>query len=166
MNVAPWIFGALGLAVWASLVGPMAPADAVLGLVVVWSAWAVYRRFSDLTAPLSPQRAGPRAWRLTRYFLGYVAPEVLMSTLRVFAKVLSPRLRLRPAITAVEVPGCSRSSIILLAYGISLTPGQQLVAIDEARRMLYIHTIDAPDPEAVRQRILAIYKRYLEEEDR
>ncbi|MFP5503487.1 MAG: Na+/H+ antiporter subunit E, partial [Candidatus Sericytochromatia bacterium] len=99
MNLAPWLFGVLGLAVWAALVGPMAPADAVLGVLVVWSAWVVYRRFSDLTSPLPPRLAAQRAWRLTRYFVGYVAPEVFMSTLRVFSKVLSPRLHLRPAIT-------------------------------------------------------------------
>lgn len=164
MNVALLLFWAIGFVVWVSLVGHLTAADAVLGVLVVGSAWAVYQRFSDFTQPLSARAAGPRAWRITRYFVAYVAPEVLASTLRVFSKVLAPRLRLRPAITAVAVPGCTRTSIILLAYGVSLTPGQQIVAIDEERRVLYIHTIDAPDSEAVRARILGVYRRYLEEE--
>lgn len=163
MNAAMLLFFAAGLAVWWALVGRLTPVDAVLGALVVASAWAVSTRLSDFAAPLPMAAAWPWVGRVVRYFLGYVAGEVVISTWRVTAKVLSPRLDMHPAIVAVAVPGRSRLGLLLLAYGISLTPGQQIVAVDEARRVLYVHTTDAPDPEGARQRILAVYRRYLEE---
>ncbi|MNY73739.1 putative monovalent cation/H+ antiporter subunit E [compost metagenome] len=63
----------------------------------------------------------------------------------------------------MRLPEASRAALILLAYGISLTPGQLIVDIDSEAHVLYVHLLDAADPEEARQEILALYARYLKE---
>lgn len=159
MSHSPWLFLVLGMGLWLGLAGRAGAIDLALGAPVVLSAWWLYRSVSD-----PPQREGvPPLGAVLRYVIRYVAPEVLRSTYRVFRKALSPALALSPAIVAVQVPGASRADLILLAYGISLTPGQQIVKIDEEARTLYVHAMEAPDPDALTTHILAVYHRYLEE---
>ncbi|MOA63001.1 Na(+)/H(+) antiporter subunit E [compost metagenome] len=63
----------------------------------------------------------------------------------------------------MHIPEATRAGLILLAYGISLTPGEQIIDVDDERRILYVHSLDAPDPEAMRARILNQYDRYIKE---
>lgn len=161
-DVSFWWFALPVSGMWVAMVGRVGWADAVMGLMVVSSAWLIFRRLADFEVGIPRARAGSWLWGIGRYLLGYVAPEVVRSTFRVFGKVIAPRLELRPAILAVRVPSGSPAVLILLAYGISLTPGQQLVDLDETEHVLYVHFLDAPDPEAARQRILDLYHRFLE----
>ncbi len=161
-NAAFWCFALLMAAMWFGMVGRATIPDIGWGALVVATAWLVFRRMSDFPLSLPPGRAGPWLRALAAYLFGYVALESVRSTFRVFAKVLDPQLDLQPAILAVPVPGASRAGLILLAYGISLTPGQQLVDLDEEARVLYVHFLDAPDLEEARRSILDFYHRYLE----
>lgn len=163
MNLAFWVFMTLGFGIWFALIGRFGPADALLGALVVFSAWGILTRLSELTLFIPPARALPWFKGVGGYLFGYVSLDMVRSTFRVFRKVLSPELRIAPAILAVPVPGASRSALILLGYGIALTPGQQIVAIDEARSTLYVHFLDAPDPEAAIEALQALYCRYLKE---
>lgn len=150
-------------AVWFALVGRFTVADAVYGTLVIASAWGLYLLTADPPAPgpLSGWRWGLCAFR---FFGLYVGPEMVRSTLRVFRKVLSPALDLEPSLAQVALPGASRATLLALAYGLSLTPGQQVVGIDEDRCLLYIHTMDEPDPEAVRRQIWGLQQRFFKEE--
>lgn len=163
MNLAPWIFMALGFGVFFALIGRFSPADALIGAIVVFSAWGILTRLSELTLVVPLRRALPWFKGVGGYLFGYVSLDMVRSTFRVFRKVLSPEIHIAPAILAVPVPGASRSALILLGYGIALTPGQQIVAIDEARSTLYVHFLDAPDPEAAIEALLALYSHYLKE---
>lgn len=158
MRHRPWLFLLLAMGLWLGLVGRVTAADALLGLPVILSAWWLYHRVSD---PLA-HGISPSLPTVGRYMLLYVAPEVLRSTYRVFRKVLTPDLGLSPAIVKVEVPQATQTSLILLAYGISLTPGQQIIAIDEQTRTMYVHALDAPDPDAVSEEIAAVHRRFFE----
>lgn len=161
-DVSFWWFALPVAGMWFAMVGRAGAADSVMGLAVVSSAWLIFRRLADFDVRVPRARAWIWLWGISRYLAGYVAPEVVRSTFRVFGKVVAPRLDLQPAILAVPIPSSSPAVLILLAYGISLTPGQQLVAIDEAEHVLYVHFLDAPDPEEARREILALYHRYLE----
>ncbi|MNS04266.1 Na(+)/H(+) antiporter subunit E [compost metagenome] len=163
MNVAGAVYVVLGFAVWYALIGRMGPVDAVFGGLVVGSSWLLYRRVSELPNHVPVGRV--RVWLvgLVRYLVVYVGLDMIRSTARVFTKVLQPPDKLAPAIVAVHLPEASRAGLIVLAYGIALTPGEMIVDIDEERRMVYVHSIDAPDPEALRARILGQYERYIKE---
>lgn len=163
MNIGFALFLLLGGGVFFALVGPPGPRDVLYGALVVLSAWGILARLSE--RPLRvPAHAAP-TWLMgvTRYLLGYVSLDMVRSTFRVFRKVLAPRIAIAPAILAIPLPEASPSALMLIAYGIALTPGQQIVAIDEARKILYIHFLDAPDPQAAKEAVQALYRRYLEE---
>lgn len=163
MNLAAVLFFGLGLGVWFGLVGQAAPTDVALGALVVASAWGLLQRASAPRLVIGPRRWRAWVFGVGRYLFGHVSLEVVRSTLRVFGKVVRPTLHLSPAIVAVEVPGVTRAGLILLAYGIALTPGELIVDVDEDRGVLYVHAIDAPDPDALRARILGVYERYIKE---
>lgn len=148
--------------VWLALAGVPSGAEVVMAILVVWSGWWLFDRILDRPAPVS-LRFGPRLIiGLIRYLGGSVLPDMLQSTWQVFRIVLRDQPAIRPAIVAVTIPQASLPMLTLLAYGIALTPGQQVVAFDEARHTLYIHAIHAPDPDALRTQVLTTYRDYLE----
>lgn len=163
MNYAYLVFLALGLIGWYALIGRLGPVDLAFGLAVVTSSWLLYQRLSELPNRIPPGKF--RVWLVgvVRYLVIYVGWDMVRSAARVFAKVLQPRIEVSPAIIAVHIPEASRAGLILLAYGISLTPGEQIIDVDDERRILYVHSLDAPDPEAMRARILSQYDRYIKE---
>ncbi|HEY9898567.1 MAG TPA: Na+/H+ antiporter subunit E [Pantanalinema sp.] len=163
MNVAFLLFSSAALLVWFALIGRADVPEWCLGAPVVLSAWGITQRLVDAPLRLAPSRALPWLRGAVGYLLGFVAPEIPRATLRVFAKVVRPRQDVQSAIIAVRLPEASRAALILLAYGISLTPGQLIVDIDSEAHVLYVHILDAADPEAARQEILALYARYLKE---
>ncbi|MNK73909.1 Na(+)/H(+) antiporter subunit E [compost metagenome] len=163
MNTGFWLFAVLGAGVWFALVGQVGVRECIYGAIVVLSAWGILTRLSELELVLPPHHALSWLKGVGGYLLGYVSMDMVRSTFRVFRKVLSPRIEIAPAILAVPVPDAPRAALILLAYGIALTPGQQIVAIDEANSTLYVHFLDAPDPEAAREAVQDLYCRYLKE---
>lgn len=163
MSVAFGLFALVGGATWFALVGRAGPAEWIWGVPVVLSAWWLLVRTAEFELRLDARRG----WRMARgvgaYLACHVAPEVLRSTWEIARKVLRRRIAVQPAILAVHLPEATPGSLLVLAYGISLTPSQLIVAIDEERRVLYVHTFDVPDPEAVAAAIRQTFDRYLKE---
>ena len=79
--------------------------------------------------------------------------ELLLSAIAVIRATLSPRLELRPGIVAVPLRLRSAAGITLLADMVTLTPGTTALHLSQDRRILYVHAMDAADPEAVRRSI-------------
>lgn len=158
MSVARYLFFVFAFAMWLGLVGRVGWVDVAQGLPVVLSAWWIFGRATRDDVP------GPDVrWllRASRFLVMHVVPDMLRSTARVFGSVLSPHLVVCPAIVRVPLPEGRPEDLILFAYSIALTPGQQIIAVDEQERVLFIHMSDALDPDAERRAILAIYDRYL-----
>jgi multisubunit Na+/H+ antiporter MnhE subunit len=158
MNMAPWLFFVSASLMWLALIGRAGWLDLAQGLPVVLSAWWLFRRATR------GGHSGPGPdWVLkaARFLVLHVVPDMVRSTARVVGKVLEPRISVSPAIVRVPLPDGAPEDLILFAYSIALTPGQQIIAVDEQPRVLYVHITDAPDPDAERLAILAIYDRYL-----
>jgi multicomponent Na+:H+ antiporter subunit E len=49
--------------------------------------------------------------------------------------------------------------VALFAYLVSLTPGSTCLHVADDRRTLYVHFLDAPDPEARAAGIKALFER-------
>lgn len=129
--------------VWTFLAEDPAPADFLVGLLAA----AFVLRF--LAAPVIPLAR----WRLRKtptllYLIAYFLWELLKSNYAVALLVLRPRLALRPGILAYPLRVHRPGQITALANMISLTPGTLSVEVDADARTLYIHCIDATDPEA------------------
>jgi multicomponent Na+:H+ antiporter subunit E len=163
VNVAFLVFVAAAGGIWFSLIGRAGPTEWVFGAGVVLSAWWLFDRLSEFGnhVPASQGRHFIRG--VGGFLLIHLIPDIVRSTFRVFREVLRPRIDVSPAIVAVTLPEATPAALLLLAYGTSLTPGQLVVAIDEERRILYVHALDVPDAEALRQDITALYHRYIKE---
>ncbi len=89
-----------------------------------------------------------RLWR-GGALAGLFLAELAKSATRVALMVASPRLAPHPAIIAYPLQVKSDLEIALLANLITLTPGTLSIDVSQDRRTLFIHCVDAPDPEAV-----------------
>jgi len=74
--------------------------------------------------------------------------ELVLSAWRVATIVLRPQIKLQPGIIAFPLTVDRDFEITMLANLITLTPGTLSVDVSEDRKILYVHCIDVPDPQA------------------
>ncbi len=80
--------------------------------------------------------------------------ELALSSLQIGWIVLTrPISSLYPNILAVDVEGLSDMEILILSQSISLTPGTTTIDLSKDHQILYVHALDAKDPQAVRESI-------------
>ena len=65
-----------------------------------------------------------------------------------------------PGIVAVPLADRTPTGVAVSALVSTLSPGTFLVDVDEGRGVMLIHTIDAGDPDAVREEHQRFYRRY------
>lgn len=75
--------------------------------------------------------------------------ELIKSSVNVAILVLFPGRKLEPAIIAFPLSVKSDAEITLLANMITLTPGTLSMDVSDDRSTLYVHAIDAPDPDKI-----------------
>ena len=102
--------------------------------------------------------AGRRA-RAALSLAGAFGFDLVAASLDVARVVLAPRRRNRPAIVAVLVDARTEWGVALFAYLVSLTPGSTCLHVADDRRTLYVHFLDAPDPEARAAAIKSLYEQ-------
>jgi multicomponent Na+:H+ antiporter subunit E len=103
-----------------------------------------------------------RARRVMSLFLLFIY-ELVLSAWRVAATVLSPRMDLKPGIIAYPLKVDRDFEITILANLITLTPGTLSVDVSDDRRILYVHAMDASDPEATKRDIAEGFERKIME---
>ena len=92
--------------------------------------------------------------------------DLLASSMTVAGIVLSPRVRTEPGIIVMPVVVRQGWAVALLAYCTSLTPGSVCLHVSDDRRRLYLHVLDARDPEKTIARFHRIYERWIRELER
>jgi len=141
---------------WAALTGSFQPVDLlfgfVLGYLVLW-----------ITTRMGKPSQYFRRIPLVLGLLGHFLLDLLRANIRMAGIILSPKMKLRPAVIAVPLILKSEPAIILLANLMTLTPGTLTLDISNDRRMLYIHTVYLDDPEAFKQQLLDGYEKRLKE---
>ncbi len=141
---------------WLALTGSVTPANILLGLAVSLGALGVLRgQLPEMDFRIRPLAA-------IRLFLLFLL-ELFRSAWRVARLVLRPRLDISPDVVAVPVSLTRDAELTLLANLITLTPGTLTVDIAEDRRALYVHALEADDPDAVRRDIRAGFERAIRE---
>lgn len=103
-----------------------------------------------------------RARRVISLFLLFIY-ELILSAWRVATLVLSPRMVIKPGIIAYPLKLDRDFEITMLANLITLTPGTLSVDVSDDRRILYVHAIDASDPDATRRDIAEGFERKIME---
>jgi multicomponent Na+:H+ antiporter subunit E len=103
--------------------------------------------------------SAPRRTSAALSLAGVFAVDLAAASLAVARIVLTPRRENRPRIVAVPVDARTEWGVALFAYLVSLTPGSTCLHIADDRRVIYVHFLDAPDPEARAAGIKALYER-------
>jgi len=71
----------------------------------------------------------------------YFAIDVVRSTLRVAAEVLTPSFQMTPGIIAVNVDGMTPRQLFVMMNMITMTPGSMGIGLSEDRKKLYLHIL-------------------------
>lgn len=94
---------------------------------------------------------------------GVFIRELVLSSVAVARQVIGDSSALKPAILAVPVGLRSRAGITTLANCVSLTPGTTSLHVSEDLSTLYVHVLDAPDPDAVVKSIKDTFETRIKE---
>lgn len=141
---------------WALAAGGLNPLDLavgfLLGAVLLW----LFGRPLGSLAYLS------QLWRAL-LFAGFFLRSLLASSLGVGRLILSPGRRPRPMIVALPLDLEGEAEVVLLAGLLTLTPGTLGLEISTDRRTLFLHRLDARDPESVRREVKRGLERRLAE---
>lgn len=89
--------------------------------------------------------------------------ELLLSAWKVAVLVASPRLEAKPGIMALPLDVETDMEITTLANMITLTPGTLSVDVSRDCKTLYVHAIDASDPEGTKRDIKSGFERKIME---
>ncbi len=146
------------------------------GLIVIWMLLVneaklgslVFATFLGITIPLLtrawwPDRAGIRS---IPAFLGYVVLvvwDIILANIAVAKIVLfMPNSRIQSRWITVPIELRSPEAITVLAATITLTPGTVTADMSSCGRSLLIHSLHAPDPDAIRDEIKSRYEARLQ----
>ncbi|ORE96247.1 Na+/H+ antiporter subunit E [Acuticoccus yangtzensis] len=137
---------------WGAVTGSFTTVNLVFGFILGGLALAMIREDAGSTSHFR------RAFGAVALAITFVY-ELIKSSVNVATIVLSPSRELNPAIIAYPLDVRTPVEITLLANMITLTPGTLSVDVSDDRSTLYIHAIDAPDPEAVVRDTKASFER-------
>lgn len=98
-----------------------------------------------------------KIWAIAQLLASFVR-DLFASTWTVARIVLSPGIRTTPAIVAMPLRVKRPWAVATLAYFTSLTPGSTCLHVSNDRTKLYLHLLDASDP----QRAIARFQRLYE----
>ncbi|RAI00918.1 Na+/H+ antiporter subunit E [Acuticoccus sediminis] len=142
-------------AAWAAMTGHFGFLNLLFGFVIGGLALAMIR---EEAGSVSHFRQAAMIIQLALIFVY----ELIKSSVNVATIVLSPSRELQPAIIAFPLDVKTPAEITMLANMITLTPGTLSVDVSDDRSTLYIHAIDAPDPEAVVRDTKASFERRIQ----
>lgn len=150
----PWLSVLLFLT-WFGLVNQLKVGSAVMALILATA-------IPLLTAPWWPNRPRIRApLALARYVM-LVLWDILVANVQVAKIILfMPNDRIQSRWIAIPIDLTSPEAITLLAGTITMTPGTVTADLSADGRVLLIHSLHAPDPDAVRDEIKSRYEARL-----
>ncbi len=103
----------------------------------------------------------PKVRKAVGFFFAFVW-ELLLANVSVARTVLLERQQnIRPAFIGIPLDAESDAEIALFANLITLTPGTLSLDVSDDRRVLYIHTLDVDDVDALRVNLKRTLERRL-----
>jgi multicomponent Na+:H+ antiporter subunit E len=146
-------------AVYLLTLGSADPLDLAFGLVL-GAALAVGLRGRLRPPPGHGVPALPVRVAAFPLLVGAVLLEVARGTWDVGLRVLGLRPLEGPGIVLVPIGERSPLGIAVTGLLVGLSPGAMLVEVDDERRMMLFHSIDASDPDAFRAQVDRLYQRH------
>ena len=141
---------------WSALTGSFEPVDLLFGFVLGYLVlWVISR----MGKPNRYFKQIPLGIELVLFFLA----DLLRANIRMASIILSPRMKLRPAVVAVPLILKTEPAVILLANMMTLTPGTLSLDISTDRQILFIHTVWLSDADEFRRQLVEGYEMRLKE---
>lgn len=144
-------------AVFALTLGNFDPPNLVLGSVLSALLAAIYRKTLFPRQPPRSEFVMHIVLHLPR-FLTMLAWDILKGTWLVTTFVLGIRKLDHPGIVKIPLGNHSPPGVGVVGLFITMSPGSFLVDIDWEGRYMLVHTIDASDPDQMRQDVERYYK--------
>ncbi|MFN7035438.1 MAG: Na+/H+ antiporter subunit E [Bellilinea sp.] len=88
-------------------------------------------------------------------FMAFFLKELVKANLNLAVTVLRRDMNLKPGVVAVPIDLPNDAAITLLANLVTLTPGTLALDVSSDRMMVYIHTLNASNPQE--------FRRYMQE---
>ena len=140
---------------WALLSGQFNLENLVAGFVIGFRLLWILRQSFGQTDYF------PKVHNAIAFSLNFMR-ELLLSNLSVARTVLfEPRDKINPAFLAIPLEAKTDAEIAVLANLITLTPGTLSLDVSTDRSVLYIHTLDVEDVDALRDEIKSSLERGL-----
>ncbi|WP_177431767.1 Na+/H+ antiporter subunit E [Stutzerimonas urumqiensis] len=139
------------LLLWLLLNNTLNPGHILLGGALGVIIPACMRNFV-MPVPKVKQRIG-----LMRFTVR-VLVDIVMANFHVAKLVLGPTRRLSPAFVEIPVSITDDFVLTVLTSVVSLTPGTVSADVSDDRRRILVHTLDAPDPDALVAEIKTRYE--------
>lgn len=142
---APLALFSLLFLFWTLFTGRLEWPSLAIGLVVSLAVTRATWRIFLPSAHEHPRHvAPPLHFRLREaaVFFPLYAWDILKATAQVAFLALSPKIRLMPGIVKVETELKSKTTLVILANQITLTPGTLTVDVDAAHHHLFVHSLN------------------------
>ncbi|MCA9284075.1 MAG: Na+/H+ antiporter subunit E [Phycisphaerales bacterium] len=140
--------------VWAAMAETFTAGSVVTGFLLGYAAlWL-------LQPVIGRSRYFHRTWAAVR-FVVFLAVELVVANVAMVRHVLQPLSTMHPGIVGVPLDTANDLETTLLSICVTLTPGSFAVDVSADGRTLFVHVVDAEDPEAVRRLIKNGYERRL-----
>ena len=134
--------------------------DPKIGSIVMAGVLAV--AIPLLTAAYWPNRPILKSMPAFLAYLALVMWDIIVANIQVAKIILfMPRARIQSAWIAVPIDLRSPEAITMLAGTITMTPGTVTADMSACGRVLLIHSLHAPDPDAIRDDIKSRYEARL-----
>jgi multicomponent Na+:H+ antiporter subunit E len=163
MNMFAW--NLLLALIWAIALGPLSARNLLVGFVVGFLALAVASRLTPNSEQDNPNSSAAYATRVLRVvrFAAFFIKELVVANIRMTRFTLGPTRSLTPGIIAVPLEPMTDAELTLLANLVTLTPGTMSIDISTDRRSLFIHCMDASDPNTIRREVKQGFERRVRE---
>jgi multicomponent Na+:H+ antiporter subunit E len=144
------------LFIWLALLGSVTVTTVATGLVIGAGLLVFFRptRHASERIVLHPLQAA--------FFVVYFQAQFLAANLQVALAVIWPgRGQTRPGVIAVPIVGASELTTILLANGVSLTPGTFIIELRRDPAVMYVHLLHVTSVRDARLAILRLERRII-----
>ena len=149
----------LGL-VWCFVHGTISVNNFVLGMIIAPFIIRPFKPLFNFGMEFSFGRAIKKIPAQVKYMYVLIK-EILKANIMVAKIVLQPKIDIKPGIIAVPINAKTDVGITAIANTITLTPGTLTIDMSDDRSILYVHAIDATDPEGVAQSIRDELEKYV-----
>lgn len=139
---------------WVALTGQFTPTNFIAGFVMAYLIMGLTRQIMRSSNYFTKVRA-------VLGFILFFIWALIVASLRVVYRALSPRLNLQPAVVAVPLDVKTDAEIMLLANLITLTPGTLSLDVSSDRRTMYVHAFNVRDVDQFRHEIKDGFERRL-----